>query len=408
MGSRLRRDLREVLPASIKGLQRAIALEIADDARYDDSWRYSPESGRHSKARLSDLVRWTGAKDELSIREMLRRLAVAGWEFRVPIGTGKDGRPLYAVPGRAMQFRVPDFEGPTVVGPCSDEESEGPTVVGEGPTTVGEGPTVVAEGPTTVGPPSLKPPPTSHRYPTSSSPAGVPPEGPAVTGPVTDGGGGGSLDESRSTAEEIASALDYRGKIPDKRQRKTIADRLTAALTSGWTVDGLAFYLDLGTADVDSPAAVYAHRLKPGVLPDAEPIPASLPARGGVRGQLPTADEIGALTIEDVLGTGRQDTAAGGIWERATARARERMGGGGTDSTLAGWAALSRDLARREPHRPYSDDVWTTPATPAEAAKIPHCGDPDCDEISRMKDCDVGNGLKAVSPCGKCHPATQW
>jgi len=252
-------------------------------------------------------------------------------------------------------------------------------------------------------------------YPSSKTPSGItsssvaePSTDPSAVAPDTEeGGGGGSLDDSRSTAEEIASALDYRGKTPDKRQRRTIADRLTAALASGWTVDGLALYLDLGTAAVDSPAAVYAHRLKPEVLPDAEPLPAPPAARGGVRGRMPTAEEYANLTVEDILGAGRQEAPAGGMWEQATARARARMGGG-TDSTVAGWAAVAADLGRREPHRPYTNDVWTTPANPTEAAGIPWCGDVECEPIGRMRERIDSNGYKTDHPCTKCHPGFQF
>lgn len=411
MGSRLRRELREVLPASIKGLQRAIALELADDARYDDGWRYSPEHGRRSKARLADLVRWTGAKDELSVREMLRRLAVAGWEFRLPIGTGKDGRPLYAVPGQAMQFRVPDFKAPTLVGPSVDDEpegptvvgsmgAEGPTVVGEGPTTVGEGPTVVAEGPTTVGPPSPLHPFTSHRDPTSSSPA-EPAEPDAA-----DGGGGGDSD-LRSIADHITAHLDYQGKPPGNRLRKTITDRLVAALDSGWSVDGLAFYLDLGSYRPDSAAAVYAAKLAPAELPAAEPVLGPAAAHGGVFGPLSTAAEIEAATVDSVFGPARRDTADGGLWDRAMRRANERMGGGprpGTDTTVAGWGAVARQL--REPHRPYSNDDWHRPADPFEALKIPWCGDPDCDPVTRLK--PGVTPQDEPDPCGACHPMMRF
>lgn len=158
MGYALRRWLRDLLGPDIKGLKRAIALEIADDARWDDEGNYLPDSGRCSRVSLADLVRWTGAKDERTVREELRRLALAGWEFRKAIGVGKDGRTLYAVPGRSMEFRVPEgptgvaSEGPTVVGP---DAPEGPTVVAEEPTVVAQGPTVVASEATVVGPPSL-------------------------------------------------------------------------------------------------------------------------------------------------------------------------------------------------------------------------------------------------------------
>lgn len=112
MGYELRRQLREVLGPSVTGLQRAVALEIADDAS---------DRTRLSAVPLDDLVRWTGAKDASVVRNALKRLAAAGWEFRVPIGKGKDGRVLYAVPGRRMTYRVPDFQGVAVAPPHAPE-----------------------------------------------------------------------------------------------------------------------------------------------------------------------------------------------------------------------------------------------------------------------------------------------
>lgn len=103
MGYKLRRDLREALGPDITGLQRAVALEIADDAK---------EETRISWVTLDDLARWTGAKDTAVVRNALKRLAAAGWEFRIPIGVAKkDGRVMYAKPGIRMTFRVPDFPG---------------------------------------------------------------------------------------------------------------------------------------------------------------------------------------------------------------------------------------------------------------------------------------------------------
>lgn len=120
MGYQLRRGLREVLGPDVTGLQRAVALEIADDAREDT---------RVSMAPLEDLARWAGAKDEAVVRNALKRLAAAGWEFRTPIGKGKDGRILYAVPGRRMTFRVPEFEG---VAPALSFPQGGATAHSEG------------------------------------------------------------------------------------------------------------------------------------------------------------------------------------------------------------------------------------------------------------------------------------
>ncbi|MFI6103205.1 hypothetical protein [Streptomyces sp. NPDC051310] len=113
MGYKLRRQLREALGPGIAGLQRAVALEIADDAS---------DVTRESAVTLEELVRWTAAKDTDVVRNALKRLALAGWELRVPIGKGKDGRTLYAVPGRRMTFRIPDFEG---VATATPEEEQG-------------------------------------------------------------------------------------------------------------------------------------------------------------------------------------------------------------------------------------------------------------------------------------------
>ncbi len=111
MGFKLRRDLREALGPDITGLQRAVALEIADDAK---------EETRISWVTLDDLARWTGAKDTAVVRNALKRLAAAGWEFRIPIGVAKkDGRVMYAKPGIRMTFRVPDFPG---VAPATPKE----------------------------------------------------------------------------------------------------------------------------------------------------------------------------------------------------------------------------------------------------------------------------------------------
>lgn len=112
MGYELRRRLREALGPEITGLQRAVALEIADDAN---------ERTRRSAASLEKLVLWTGAKDASVVRNALKRLAANGWEFRVPIGKGKDGRTLYAVPGTRMTFMVPHTEGGATATPSKGE-----------------------------------------------------------------------------------------------------------------------------------------------------------------------------------------------------------------------------------------------------------------------------------------------
>lgn len=125
MGYELRRQLREALGPDVTGLQRAVALEIADDAN---------EDSRRSWVPLEDLARWTGAKDGSVVRNALKRLAAAGWEFRVPIGKGRDGRVLFAVPGTRMTFVVPDFEGRAPATPSGNKKEPGLPLGGAGAT----------------------------------------------------------------------------------------------------------------------------------------------------------------------------------------------------------------------------------------------------------------------------------
>lgn len=161
VGYIIRRQLREALGPDVKGLQRLVALEIADHVNDETQIGW---------ARLEDLARWTAAGGVKSVRDMLTRLAAAGWEFRVPIGKGADGRLVYAARGHALTFRVPDFdvparsddrptsEGPTAVGPNGDRpKGKGLPRSPKGPTGVAVGPTAVAEGPTGVGPLSSEP-----------------------------------------------------------------------------------------------------------------------------------------------------------------------------------------------------------------------------------------------------------
>jgi hypothetical protein len=77
----------------------------------------------------------------------------------------------------------------------------------------------------------------------------------------------------------------------------------------------------------------------------------------------------------------------------------------GTDATVAGWDAVKRDLAG---HQPYSNDVWSRPATPEETVNLPWCGDVECEPVGRMREHIDHNGYKTDHPCEKCHPAMQW
>lgn len=366
MSSELRRQLRVALGPKITGLQRAVALEIADDARYDDNWRYDPDKGRRSKVRLAELVEWTGAKDINVVRNAIKRLSAAGWEFRVPIGQDKHGKPMYAVPGKAMTFRVPDFEGVATATPMSEggagatpRESQGSPYGEQGLPLGGAGAT----------PPSLSSLGSPKESP-SSSPAPSPSAGAGAHG----GGGGVSFDQDQgrdatpaTTAEQqqaevFVDALDYRGLRLEDGDRGRLLTRVAAAFTAGWTDLDLKTYLDLGTDRIKSAPRLYLYRLDPVRLPDPH------------------------------------------TYRQAQQRPLE-----GTDANVAGWMALAG-----QPHRPFDGGGWdriTQTARngdqPAGSENIPWCGDPDCDPVTRTHEERDWQGLPSLRHCAKCHPAMQ-
>ncbi|MFD7465070.1 hypothetical protein [Streptomyces tendae] len=60
-----------------------------------------------------------------------------------------------------------------------------------------------------------------------------------------------------------------------------------------------------------------------------------------------------------------------------------------------GWKGLPPKSSKPRPHSRGTDD------------KPPYCGDPDCDEISRMRQHEDDNGLRALYPCPDCHPKSR-
>lgn len=121
----------------------------------------------------------------------------------------------------------------------------------------------------------------------------------------------------------------------------------------------------------------------------------------------------------------------------------------GTDATVAGWLALSNQLgqeadpafkpsvtdqrvrqaldvgrqmqaeadARRGGgYRPqHPNDAWDHLAQQAASGRqpdgwerVPFCGHLDCDEITRMRQVDIGDGLKSLTYCSSCHPALKF
>lgn len=216
------------------------------------------------------------------------------------------------------------------------------------------------------------PPVSSFKTPsnTSSSPAAE------SSTAVTEGGGGGdsffegptavgpSAPELHPLAEPFVAALDFRGRPPGSKQHHRLVALVGAALDAGWVEQDLKTYLHLGGATVNSAAAVYAHRLAADELPD------------------PAA------------------------FREAARRPLE-----GTDAVVDGWMQLA---GHSGPHRPYQDswrrleEEGRNGSRPQGWERVPHCGDPDCDEVTRRRDVPGHDGLPTTTLCQRCHPAMRF
>lgn len=126
-----------------------------------------------------------------------------------------------------------------------------------------------------------------------------------------------------------------------------------------------------------------------------------------------TADDL-ALIAADMAETNLAWTDLG-EHEAHWLHKQQQDGLTGTDATVAGWLNLAGQLGGRQPHQPYRDDPWHHLAAQAAAGSRPdgwervaYCGHLDCDEITRMKQVDIGDGLKSLTYCPGCHPALQF
>ncbi|MER8008130.1 hypothetical protein [Streptomyces sp. NPDC094149] len=314
-------------------------------------------------------------------------------------------------------------------------------------------------------------------------------EGVSAATDTPEGGGGESLssedqeqDKPLARAEAFVDSLDYRGKAPGQTRRAKLSIRVVAAFKDGWTENGLRRYLDISDdPKVRNPAAVYAHRLSEGELPEAAvgespqlppacwtclgispaaatdlavrvnpitgaPCPNCHPASVGqspaqppevcdaclrenpasrtnmrfrfrvIDGEMQACPDCHPRRVVILAAHKSQQQQETDAWaDRAMARAQQRMASGnwngaGTDEKAAGWMALSRGLGAREQKasnigRHYTNDVWHQPADPVAAAKIPHCGSPDCDPVTRLKTEPDWTGEDHTAICGDCHPA---
>lgn len=155
VGHDLYREVRDYLPRDLSQGELNVAWIIADDAGELTRRSWIDNRLLCHYARLGP----TG------VRAALQRLAARGLEFRMPKGTGTDGRPVFATKGSSVDYYVPTVDqmlaiGDTAVSPLPVDKQpqsrhdgvayvvpptpKGDTVVLKGDTTVLKGDTVVS------------------------------------------------------------------------------------------------------------------------------------------------------------------------------------------------------------------------------------------------------------------------
>lgn len=99
MGYELYRHVLNHAPGDLDAAARLVLAVIADDAN---------EKTRRSYLGMDLLSHRTGLLPD-SVGKALRRLAKAGIEIRVPVGTDKKGRPVFAMRGHRTVYLIPVF-----------------------------------------------------------------------------------------------------------------------------------------------------------------------------------------------------------------------------------------------------------------------------------------------------------
>lgn len=118
MGYELYRHVLNNAPDEIDAAARLVLAVIADDAN---------EKTRTSYMGIDLIAHRTGITPD-GIGKALRRLAKFDIEIRVPIGTDKNGRPVFAVKGHRTNYQIPVFPErefmPPKVGLQADHKNE--------------------------------------------------------------------------------------------------------------------------------------------------------------------------------------------------------------------------------------------------------------------------------------------
>jgi hypothetical protein len=170
MGYPLYREIRDRAPDHWTPGERLVALMIADHADYNTRKATRlPLAGyrRERDGRWVDGLTDRTGLSAAGVSKALQRLAARWFEFRIPIAVGKDGRPVFAAKGHALDFTVPAIPQRADHGPVSERTDESPAFeqrADRNPANSAKGRTVVlqrADG----GPPPFPQVPSEDKFP---------------------------------------------------------------------------------------------------------------------------------------------------------------------------------------------------------------------------------------------------
>lgn len=114
MGYELYRHVLQNAPTELDAAARLVLAVIADDAN---------ERTRKSYLGMDLLSHRTGLLPD-SVGKALRRLAKAGIEIRIPIGTDGKGRPVFAAKGNRTTYLIPVFPERAFMTPKAGREAD--------------------------------------------------------------------------------------------------------------------------------------------------------------------------------------------------------------------------------------------------------------------------------------------
>jgi hypothetical protein len=211
-------------PKDLTAAERMVLVAIGENVRDGDPTRLTwPDFN------VNTLAERTGLTGKGSLKSALQRLGARGFEVRVPITSGKDGRPVYALPGKQCRYRFPaSLTGEDTASPYL-EEGEDRTSPGEDRTSP-KGRTQPRQGRT--GPPPTPPP--------STPPPSTPPPSKEDEDPAAPSGWDGRKqqhDDRLAAAAAFLEELPHPWTLGPVSAKAMAADLLQAIDRQGWDLD---------------------------------------------------------------------------------------------------------------------------------------------------------------------------